>query len=339
MAVSVDVLSTVVLDIEPEVSMALTKSTPFINKVKELKKVKYTTGQYGVQFPIEVSEHSNITQLSDGLEPLNLSVNDISRPAKYDHARYSAPVVISGKDRTNSGDDKGIIKLAEARYRSSLSKMYREINKEIMLGNTTLTDIGTLNGVIKTTFGFLEANAPGSQDSVVGGLSKATYATVPGWQNQYAASAATGAALISAMRDVQIGAGMNRPDGGDGREFHLLCLHPEAFRRVLDAQFSDNLRWVDTKEFDAGSFQLSWAGGVVCADPSLQTQYGGLGSNDIAGYLLNLDDITLAMDKDSDFKFTSFSDKVDQDAYVARIIFHGCLVAKGLGSSGLISIS
>ncbi len=337
MAVSNDVLSQTILAIEPEVQMALTRATPFINKSKELGKIHSYSGSYALRVPVEVTEPSNTTVLTTGYEAIDLTARDATTYAQFSWDRAVRPVSISGRELAENSGEYQVVDLAETKYKSSMNGLMRQINKQITIGGTLLSDIGTLNGVVSASTGFLQSQLYANQNNVVGGLSKATY-QVPGWLNQWAdlagtTSIPTGSAL-PALRKVRTGAALNIPSGSDGRLFHVILAHQDFFN-AYESELFQNARYVDEKMLDGGIFGLAYGDAIVCPDPDLTSVT--LADGSIVAYCLNLDGVQLAIDKSADFKFGQFISTPEQDVTTAHILFMGGLIAKNLGAQGIIT--
>ena len=113
-------------------------------------------------------------------------MNDVLQPAIYSWADFAAPIVITKKEELENQGEKAIVKIVEARMRSVMGMLRREVNKQILAGTSTvLSDLGTLNGVpAANTTGFLEqgARTAAGQTNTVGGVQKSVV-DVEGWYN------------------------------------------------------------------------------------------------------------------------------------------------------------
>lgn len=350
MAVSNDVLSQTLLAIHPETSMALTRTTAFLQAAKENGKIHYfggkdsaQAGSYKLRIPIEVAESTTTTDVSGtGYETLDLSVQDATRYAEFTWGRFVRPVIISKLERSQNSGDAGVVALAETRYRNALGSLKRSVNAQIIgAADPKFAALGTLNGMATggSTTGFLEAVAAGSQVNTVGGLSKSTFSTVPGWQNQFAdASGAFATNGLAAFRSIRTRAALNREMARDDKTFHAVILHPTT-KDLYEAALFSNARYANTKDLDGGKFVLMFEDSPVYADPNFLTTAGAdIGANGLklSGYFLNLDGVTLAIHEEADFTFSQFQDIPNQDVDIAKITFMGGLIAKNLGSSGML---
>lgn len=360
MAIGNDVLSETILAIHPEVSMALTRTTPFLQAAKELGKIHYfggnnsaSSGSYKLRIPIEVAESTQTTDVSTtGYEALNLSVQDATRYAEFTWGRWVRPVIISRKERAENSGDAAIISLAETRYRNGLGGLKRDLNRQIISNSSVTgveaaftsayTPLGTLWGAAGSSggssTGFFEPLDPASQVNSVGGLSKSTF-NIPGWTNQYKdVGNAFSNNGLPAFRHIRTRAALNREMARDDRTFHAVLLHPTT-KDLYEGAMYTNARYANTKDLDAGKFVLMFEDAPVYADPAFISTTGndiGVADFKLSGYFLNLDGVTLAIHEDADFTFGEFERISTQDVDMALITFMGGLIAKNLGSSGLV---
>lgn len=332
MAISNDLLSSTLFSIRDGEVDELFQKVAFLDNCKKLGGIEYEDGGIKIQRPLALSEHSQITQLQTGYEPVSLAVNDVLEPAIYNWADFTAPIVITKKEEMENKGEKAIVKIVEARMRSVMGMLRRELNKQILLGTSTvLTDINTLNGDVG---GFLEAEAVGAQTNTVGGVSKTTYQNTPGWQNQLAnAGGAFGTNGILVMQEASIRASSVAPMG----EINCVILSEACmanYRRSLFAQE----RYINEKTLDGGRMQLAFGGAVVEADPQLSyTITGGTyATKPLSGYMLNFDSIKMVFHRDGDFAVSPFEHISGTTARAAQLYVKCQLIADHLGSNAII---
>lgn len=345
MATTLDVINTTLSLIHDETSMLLQRATPFLGQVKDQGKVYKFNGGYNINVPVEVQTPGVITSLDGtGYEQLDMTARDSTQRATYTWSRLALPISLSGRDKAENMGDAAIVNLADVRYKSALSSMMRAINKQVVAGGVAgLGQLGSLNGIagVGSATGFFEAVAAGSQSNVVGGLSKATYSTVPGWQNQWSSAngtfgTTTGDDGFAALRSVRTAAALNR-NGLSEKLFHLVLASQDAYNNY-EAALVNQVRFMSQKELDSGTPSLVWNDSLMFADPDMTIfNVGKTGDEIISFYCLNLDDITLGIHDEGDFVLTPFIEIPNQDVAVAKLIFQGGLVAKRLGGSGLIT--
>jgi len=332
MAISNDLLSSTLFSIRDGEVDELFQKVPFLDNCRKHGGIEFEDGGIKIQRPLALQLHSSITQLQTGYEPVNLAVSDVLEPAIYNWADFTAPIVITKKEELENQGEKAIVKIVEARMRSVMGMLRRELNKQILLGTSTvLSDVNTLNGDVG---GFLEAEAPGSQTNTVGGVSKATFQNTPGWQNQIAdCGAAFGTSGILAMQTASIKASSVAPMG----EINTIILSEDGmanYRRSLFAQE----RFINEKTLDGGRMQVAFGGAVVEADPQLNYTItaGTFNGKPLTGYMLNFDAIKMVFHRQGDFAVSPFEHISGTTARAAQLYVKCQLIADHLGSNAII---
>ena len=332
MAITNDLLSSTLYSIRDGEVDELFKKVPFLDDAKKHGGIEYEDGGIKIQRPLSVAEHSTISQMTTGYEPVSLAVADVLKPAIYNWSDFVAPIVISKKEELENSGEKAVVKIVEARMRSVMSLLRRELNKQIIGGaSTTLTTMNTLNGFTAGSEKFLEPRVPGAtQTSVVGGLAKNTL-NVPGFYNQFASAAgAFGTNGLGAMHNIYTAANVVTPMG----EINSIIASTAAFANYKRSLFQ-NERYIDEKTLDGGRMALAYAGAVVSADSDMPTNGGG--ANVFSMYFINFDGIKMVIHKDGDFAVSPFEYVSGTTARAATVYFKGQLIADHLGSCGVLT--
>jgi hypothetical protein len=116
---------------------------------------------------------------------MNLSFSGVLTPMVLTPAEVSYPIGISAVEEDLNGGDLQTIEIASRRAKAVMSKAKRDFEKHILVGGVSqYEDFHSLNGTDEAD-GFLETAAPASQNNVIGGFSKATFAALPGATNQF----------------------------------------------------------------------------------------------------------------------------------------------------------
>lgn len=331
MAITNDLLSSTLYSIRDGEVDELFKKVPFLDDAKKNGGIEYEDGGIKIQRPLSVAEHSTISQMATGYEPVSLAVADVLKPAIYDWCDFVAPIVISKKEELENSGEKAVVKIVEARMRSVMSLLRRELNKQILAGTSaSLTNMNTLNGNVAGNNKFLEPRVPGAtQTSVVGGLNKATL-NVPGFFNQFqTAAGAFGTGGLGAMHNIYTAANVITPMG----EINSIIASTAAFANYKRSLFV-NERYIDEKTLDGGRMALAYAGAVVSADSDMPTNGGGAAVYSM--YFLNFDGIKMVIHKDGDFAVSPFEYISGTTARAATVYFKGQLIADHLGSNGVL---
>ena len=336
MAISNDLLSSTLFSIRDGEVDELFQKVAFLDNAKRYNGIEYEDGGIKIQRPLSIAEHSQITNLPTGYEAVNLAVKDVLQPAIYNWADFTAPIVITKKEELENRGEKAIVKIVEARMRSVMGMLRRELNKQILVGNSTiLTSVNTLNGAVID--GFLEAEnkgAAGNQDNSVGGISKQTYNTTNGWQNQvFDVLNDFGTNGIRGMQQLSIEANSVTHMG----ETNCVLMSEKCMANYRRALFAQE-RYINEKTLDGGRMQLAFGGAVVEQDLEMGFAYNStdFGAGFMSAYFLNFDGIKLCMHKDADFAVSPFEHISGTTARAAQLYVKMQLIADHLGSCGVL---
>ena len=333
MAISNDLLSSTLFSIRDSEVDELYKKVAFLDGVRKAGGVETESGGIKIQRPLSIQEHSTITQLATGYEPVSLAVNDVLRPAIYDWADFTAPIVVTKKEELENSGEYAVVKIVEARMKSVIGMLRRELNKQVLAGNSAvLTSLNTLNGDsagVGSATGFFEPLAVGTQINVVGGVSKATFQTTPGWQNQFVNIGGAGLTGLSQFYDAYIAANSVAPSG-DISHFIMSPALLAAYRNQLFAQE----RFIDSTKLDGGRMALAFNGAIAEQDPEMGFNCSVAGNVD--GYMLNYDGIKLIFHSDADFAVSPFEYISGTTARAAQLYVKCQLVADFLGGQAML---
>lgn len=334
MAISNDLLSSTLYSIRDTEVDELYKKVAFLDGVRRAGGVETEPGGIKIQRPLSIQEHSTITQLATGYEPVSLAVNDVLRPAIYDWADFTAPIVITKKEEMENSGEYAIVKILEARMKSVMGMLRRELNKQVLRGDSSvLTALNTLNGDgptaggIGSDNGFLEHIAAGSQNNDVGGVSKLTFRSVPGWQNQF--SNAGGTLAMTDLYNLYIAANSVAPSG----DISHLIMSDSAFSQYRNLLFAQE-RFVQTDKLDGGRMALAFNGAVAEQDPEMG--FASSAPGDCEAYMLNYDGIKLVFHSEGDFAVSPFEHISGTTARAAQLYVKVQLVADHLGGQGVL---
>jgi hypothetical protein len=329
MAISNDLLSSTLYSIRDSEVDQLYRKTAFLDLCKANGGIEYEDGGIKIQRPLSVIDHSTITTLPTGYEPVSLAVSDVLRPAIYEWSDFVAPIVITKKEEMENQSEKAIVKIVEARMKNVMSMLRREVNKQILAGSsTTLTTLNTLNGEASTT-GFLEAGAaaPGTQTNTVGGLSK-NGLNVPGWFNAFLQG--TAATVVDDLTQVYQDTNQFSPFG----DVRAIIVNPATFQAYKAALFT-NERFMSADSLDAGRLQLAFHGAVMEQDNEMPANAGA--ATRFSALLLNFEGIKMVMHPDGDYSVGPFEHISGTTARAAQLYWKGQLIADHLRGCGVLS--
>lgn len=334
MPISNELLSSTLFSIRDGEVDELFQRVPFLDFAKKLGGIEYEDGGIKIQRPLAVSNHSTITQLASGYEPVSLAVQDVMQPALYEWSDFVAPIVITKKEELENAGEKAIVKIVEARMRNVMGLLRREINKQLVAGNSTvLTSLGTLNGVATTT-GFLEQGAPtaAGQTNLVGGLARSLVPDGNGLFNRiFDAGAAFGTNGIRGMHQIAAETSARAPMG----EVKLVLASEAGYANYRRALFNQE-RYIDEKQLNAGFMSLAFGNAAVVQDVFMPDATVNGAGNAATMYFINFDGIKLVMHSDGDLAVSPFEYIPGTTARSAQIYWKGQLIADNLASCALL---
>ena len=328
MAISNDVLSSTLRILLEEEVDNLFKAVPLLSEMRSAGGIETYDGGQKLDVPLILAEHSSITQLSNGYEPVNLAVKDALRQASFNWCDFVAPVVITKKEELSNKGAKAVVSIAEARMKSVMGLLQREVEKQLIAGSSTvLTELNTLrsSNTARANGGFLAGANYGSQTGTVGGIDTATFTT---FQNQYKRSATLS---IKDMTELYIQCQAYTPGGGNP---NLIISSAETYKDYKDLIFT-NERFMAEDSLDGGRLALMFHGARMYYDPFLDSVTDG--TNDIRAYFLNTDHLKLAFDSDAQFEMEDFEHISGYASRSANILTRLQMNVQHLGSQGLLT--
>lgn len=289
--------------------------------------VQESGGSY-VDVPLVLTDHSQITQLTNGYESVNLAVSDVMRTGTSSWCDAVAPIVITKKEELSNKGERAMIRIAETRMKQVMGMLRREINKQIVAGNSTiLTDLQTLNGAVAG--GFLHGATFGTQTGTAQGVDKASFPQ--SYQNQYVD--AGGTLTIAAMQELLIQTKVFGPEG----DVDIVLASPEsyaAYRSLLE----DNERYQSIQEMQdmSGRLALVFGGAPVYIEPQLSGVNASDG-NPLSQYFLNSALFNLYTDEDAFFEVEPMESIPGYASMAANIIVRMQLTASNFSGLGILT--
>jgi len=331
MAISNDILSSTLRILRDKEVDNLHRTTPLLSEIEAMGGVETVDGGSQVQHPVILAEHSNITQLSTGYEPVSLGVTDPLRTANFEWCDFVAPVVITKKEELSNKGERAIIRIAEARLKSVMGMLKREWEKQTIAGSSAiLTELQTLNGFDANT-GWFEELAFGAQGNTVGGIAKGSFTA--SWQNQMGdvggAFAANG---LDQMSSLHVQSMTYAPEG----MMDLVLASPtsyELYKKTLQTQE----RYISATEsvLDGGKLALAYNGAKMFVEPNLGFA-ASAGGTDVSMYFLNSKLFHVYYDRDAKFALLDFESVSGYASRAANICVRSQIVPSHLAAHGAI---
>jgi len=186
----------------------------------------------------QVRRHSEPQRITSDFPAITYSGQAQFVPGSYGTFYVVQPILMSRK-RDDEMSGKGqLIDYQEAAIKDVMMHLRSNLQQQALFGDVTaFADMATINGTDYNT-GFVEHRASGSQTNTVHGLSKSTYATLLGTQNQfYDCSSAASAHIQRGL--AQIGSRLRRIHGNRDLK-NTFCYASEKFdefaRRIVIPQ-------------------------------------------------------------------------------------------------------
>jgi len=284
--------------------------------------------------PLGFGEHSKTTRLQTGYERIDLSVSDVFQPAVYDMAHVVRPVAISAEEELTNQGDAAILSILENRVTSVANALKRDYVKHMVQGSVAeWDDWNTLNG-IDVTNGFLEPSAAGggAQAASVGGVSKSTFSSKTGWNNQFFDGSdsfnSNGlAGLYDLMVEINAVSAQSNPN---------VILASRAGFKNLKRSLQASERYMDEKSLDGGKLSTTFQGVPIDVEYFMPNAGTTSATTEGSFYMLNMNDIYTLWDPKGYFDLSDFETvSGEYDVRAAKRRVRGQLIAKHLGSSGL----
>ena len=330
MAVQNDILSSTARARSKKAVDSLFKTVPLLDHIRGAGGVEIINGGQRITRAAILAEHSNITQLATGYEPVSASVADVLRSPEYEWCDFVAPIVITKKEELSNKGENAVISIADARMKAVMGMLKREWELQSVRGTSTvLTEMQTLNGV-DTATGWLEEGAFGTgQGNTVGGLAKATYQS-QNWNNQRFNVAANFALNgLDGMTELMIQCQIYAPEGS----VDLILSSPTSYR--LYKSFLQAQERYTPKEtvLDGGRLALAFNGALMYVENNLGN---AVGANAPSMCFLNSDSMKIVFDSEANFTMSDFQFKSGYAAREAHVFVRTQLVADHLASLGLL---
>lgn len=325
-AISNDILSSTLRILLDEAVDNLYRSTPLLDQIRADGGLELFDGGSQLDVPLILAEHSSITQMSSGYEPINLAVQDALRQGSFGWCDFIAPIVITQREELSNKGDRAVLSIAEARMKSVMGTLRREWERQAVAGTSAiLTDMLTLNGGASGT-GFIEGLASGAQNNTVGGLSKATFSDL---NNQFVD--AGGALSIPTMSNLMINCQIKTPDGTAPNLILASPLFYQTYKGLLFA----NERYVDESTLDGGRLALSFNTAKMYVDSFLPATSDAAAV--LSAYFLNTKFLKVGFDTDANFRMSDFETVSGYAARTANIYVRTQLYFHHLASQGVLT--
>lgn len=283
--------------------------------------------------PVQFGDHSQVTEMITGFEPITLAVSDTLKGATYYWHRSVMPIVLSQFEiDKNSGKSKVLDKIKETTG-NVLGAFMRKVEQHLLAGGVAgFSQLSSLNGVDYTT-GFLEENAYSAQGNVIGTLPKATYNVYPGWANQAEdcfGSISSGG--YAALTNFQIKAQNRSPFGGTKSFF----VASEAFQGGMIRVLNANRLLGSEETIDGRPKFIKWAGAPIYSSPYMPASGTTTTATPISAYGIDPECIHPTWHSNGYFRPGEVTRAQGFETRVIPVVVMCQLTARHLGGSGVI---
>jgi len=307
---------------------------PLFRAIEQAGNLVRVSGGSRVEQPVIFGEHSQITELTNGFEPVNMAVTDPFNVAKYEYSNFTQPIILSAVEELANKGETAVVNILEAKMSNVMLGLRKAVSKRVFVGGSTLGTLQTLNGmgtatVAAETTGWLEGVATGSQLNTVGGLAKTTYRS-ENWFNQL--QDAGGTMSLEDLDELFINCQIFNPAG----EFpDLLFMSPSAFAAFQALQQS-SVRYVsssDRESLDSGMVAM-WRGAKIYIEPNLG--YANAAGANVSAFALSSSQFQLYADTDAFFTVSDMLPVPGTATKAAQVISRVQLVTGHLASHGVL---
>ena len=313
---------------------------PLIRAIEDHGNLIKVSGGLRVDQPVIFGDHSSITELSNGFEPVSMAVTDPFQTAKFEYSNFTQPIVLSAVEKAANKGDLAIVNILESKMKNVMLSLKKEVSKQIIVGNSgKITTLQTLNGngtslVAPDSTGWLEGVAGASQINSVGGLAKTTY-RAQNWFNQYVD--AGGTLALSHLDELFIQTQIYNPSGTTP---DIMLLSPSCYAAFL-ALMDSRIQYINVTDRDGlnGQMVATYRGARIYVDPNLgftASAASGMGAKAVSAYLLSSDQFQLYVDTDGFFNVSDMMPVPGTATEAAMVFCRMQLVTGHLASHAIL---
>lgn len=313
---------------------------PLIRAIEDHGNLIKVSGGLRVDQPVIFGDHSSITELSNGFEPVSMAVTDPFQTAKFEYSNFTQPIVLSAVEKAANKGDLAIVNILESKMKNVMLSLKKEVSKQVIVGNSgKITTLQTLNGngtslVAPDSTGWLEGVAGASQVNSVGGLAKTTY-RAQNWYNQFVD--AGGTLALSHLDELFIQTQIYNPSGTTP---DIMLMSPSCYAAFL-ALMDSRIQYINVTDRDGlnGQMVATYRGAKIYVDPNLgftASAASGMGAKAVSAYLLSSDQFQLYVDTDGFFNVSDMMPVPGTATEAAMVFCRMQLVTGHLASHAIL---
>lgn len=310
-------------------------SHPLFRAIEQAGNLVKVSGGSRVEQPVIFGDHSSISVLNNGFEPVNMAVTDPFNLAKFEYANFTQPIVLSAVEKAANKGDLAVVNILESKMKNVMLSLKKQVNQQVIVGNGLINTLQTLNGngigaFTANTTGWFEGVAAASQVNTVGTLAKTTYRS-QNWFNQFFDSSAN--FDLSHLDQLMINCQIYHPGG---KFPDIILMSPKCYA-AFQAQQQSQVQYIsaaDRATLDADMVGM-WRGAKIYVDPNL-----GFTANSpakpISAYVLSSDMFQLYADTDGWFNLSEMMPVPGTATEAAMVFCRMQLVTGHLASHGIL---
>jgi hypothetical protein len=292
---------------------------PLFRAIEQSGNLVRVSGGSRVEQPVIFGEHSALTELTNGFEPVSMAVTDPFNVAKFEYSNFTQPIILSAVEELANKGETAVVNILEAKMNNVMLGLRKAVSERVFKGGNTLSSLQTLNGmgtatVAADTTGWLEGVATGSQLNVVGGLAKTTYRS-ENWFNQI--QDAGGTLSLEDLDELFINCQIYNPAG----------TFPDLLFSVQYISASD-------RESLDGDMVAMWRGAKIFVEPTLG--YNNAAGDAVSAFALSSSQFQLYADTDAFFTVSDMLPVPGTATKAAQVISRIQLVTGHLASHGVL---
>jgi hypothetical protein len=313
---------------------------PLIRAIEEAGNLVQVSGGARVDQPVIFGDHSSITELSNGFEPVSMAVTDPFNTAKFEYSNFTQPIILSAVEKAANKGDLAVVNILESKMKNVMLSLKKEVCKQIIAGDSSkITTLQTLNGngtaaLAANSTGWLEGVAQAAQVNSVGGLSKATF-QAQNWYNQF--TDAGGTLALADIDEMFINTQLYNPSGTTP---DIMLMSPKCYAAFLNLM-DNRIQYINVSDREGLNSQMvaTYRGARIYVDPNLGfTANGGsgMGAKAVSAYLLSSDTFQLYVDTDGFFNVSDMMPVPGTATEAAMVFCRMQLVTGHLASHAIL---
>lgn len=265
-----------------------------------------------IRVNVKLGKNESAAWLASGYDQISMDTSDTARGTRANHKLLAGSVVISGSELRQNSGDAAVASLLTHKQDDSVSAAVDKWAEDALSTSTVANGVTSLDDIISAA----------SETAEVQGTSGSTFAN---WNSRGVSAKGTAAGSISFasasfasqgisdMRQAWIGA-------TEGSIHPNAILTTDLVYTYYEGSLTPNVRYEDTRMGDIGFQALQFKMAPIFHDPYVASGYM---------YFINTDCLMVKHLPGALFDLSTMERGLNQDAFVAHVLFEGNLVTDG----------